>query len=402
MKSAVIKSLALSGLLATTSYGLSLYDEAPPIGIPESYAMRYSAHISAGYDTNLNNTTSAGREGSGFVRYGVSASTADYESVTKKTLNANLGGTLYSKDANETDERRFSDISLAATLSHAFSAGSQYTGNLSLTYKPEPDYSNGISAANTQGDCLTWNVSSAYSRMIDCRWSWTANVSYNGNVYTDSRYEKDDRNYLSGGFSLNLRKDSRTTYGLNTTWRKEMRSEGFDSDSCFVNLSLSHSISPTDSFSLSAGTQAKLIDDCTDIYPTLNFTYRRLLTQGLSANAYVAYSNENIDTYIRANNINYLSSETWRVGMNLSYCYTPKVSFSGGLSLLYSDYSKGTNGAASYDRMTWSLNMGMSYRFTEKLSGNLSCTYSRGDNGDACYMEKYNRIVTSAGLSYSF
>lgn len=402
MKSSVFKALALSGLLSVSAYGLSLYDAAPPIGLPESHAMRYGVYMSAGYDSNLNNTENADREDGGFVRYGVTASYADYETVTKKTFNARLGGQLYNKTANGTDERNFSDISVSATLSHAFSAGSQYTANFSLSYTPNPDYSNGISSANTQGDCLTWNISSSYSRMIDCRWSWSANVSYNGNVYTDSRYEQDDRTYLSGGLSLNLRKDARTTYGLNVTWRQEDRSEGYDSDSMFTNVSISHAISPTDSMSLSVGSQAKFIDGDNKLYPTLNFSYRRQMTKGVSASAYVSYSNENVDTYSRWGGTNYLSDETWRVGVNATYAYTPKVSFNAGSSLIFSQYSKGTNGARDYDRHTWSVSAGMTYRFTEQLSGNINYTYTYGDPGIISPIDHYNRDVISAGLSYSF
>ncbi len=402
MKSTVLKSLALSGLLAASSQGFSLYDTAPPIGIPESHAMQYGAYMSAGYDSNLNNTSNADREDGGFVKYGLTANYADYESASKKRLSARLGGQLYNKTANGTDQRNFSDMSISGSLSHAFSAGSSYTGSMSLTYTPNPDYSNGISSANTQGDCFSWNLSSAYSRMIDCRWSWTANVSYNGNIYTDSQYEQDDRNYLSAGLSLNLRQTTRTTYGLNMTWRNEGRSEGYDSDSFFTNLSISHSLSPTDSFSLSVGTQTKWVEGDTNLYPTLDFSYRRVLTQGLSAKAYVRYSNENIDTYVRVGNVNYRSNETWRAGFNVGYVFTPTVSFNGGASVLAANYSKGTNGGADRDDVTWTLTAGMTYRFTSSLSANLTYTYTRGDINNYADTGHYNRDVISAGLNYTF
>lgn len=134
MKSTIFKALALSGLLSVSAFGLSLYDAAPPIGLPESHAMKYGVYMNAGYDSNLNNESNGDREDGGFVRYGVTASYADYETVTKKTFTARLGAQLYNKTANGTDQRNFSDISVSATLSHAFSAGSQYTGNFSLTY----------------------------------------------------------------------------------------------------------------------------------------------------------------------------------------------------------------------------------------------------------------------------
>lgn len=400
MNSRILKAIALSGLFAGVSQGLSLYDAAPAIGLPQSHAARYGVYVSAGYDDNLNNS-SDNKEDGGYVRYGVSATFADNESATKKSFNARLGGQVYNKTANGTDERNFSDISFNGTLSHAFSAGSQYVGNVSFSYTPEPDYSNGISAANNQGDCMTWYIGNSYSQMIDCRWSWTANVSYNGNIYTDSDYEYDDRTYLSGGLSLSLRNDARTTYSLNTNVRHEMRNEGYDSDSWFTNLSLSHALSPTDSLSLALGVQTKFIDGNADLYPTLDFSYRRVLTEGLSARAYVRFSNENIDTYVRYGSTNYLSNETWRFGTSLTYVLTPVVSFDVDASVLSSAYSKGTNNAPDYDRSTWTVGVGMNYKFTTNLSGNIRYTYVHGDTGYRA-VDTYDRNTISAGLNYSF
>lgn len=402
MKSSILKSLALSGLLALSSQGFSFFDDAPAIGIPESHAMRYSVYMSAGYDSNINATNRANREDGGFVKYGVTAKYADFESATKKTLDARLGGQLYNKTANGTDDRNFSDISVRGTVSHAFSAGSQYAGSFSVTYTPEPDYSSGYSSIDNQGDCLTWHIGNSYSRMIDCRWSWTANVDYSGNVYSEGYYEHDDREYLNAGLSLNLRADSRTTYGLNGTWRREMREQGFNSTSWFANLSIAHSLSPTDSISFRVGTQVKVIDSNCDLYPTLSASYRRVLTEGLSANAYVSFSNENIDTFIRQGSRNYLSNEAWRAGVNLSYAYTPTVTFSLGAAMLYSDYSKGTNGAPDYDRERFSITAGMSYRITTNLTGSLTYSYTYCDNGEISVIDHYNRDVISAGLNYSF
>ncbi|MBE6416914.1 MAG: hypothetical protein E7033_00430 [Akkermansiaceae bacterium] len=399
MKSTVLKALVLSGILSVTAHGLSLYDSAPPIGLPDSHAVRFGAYVNAGYDSNLNNSARNEEDG-GFVRYGLTASYADYESATKVSYNARLGGQLYDKDAYGTDKRDFSDISLSGHLSHAFGPDSQYVASASLSYCPEPDYSNGISAPLGQGDCLTWHISNAYSRMIDCRWSWTANVSYNGNVYTDSRYEVDDRTYLSGGLSLNYRYDTRTTYALNTTWRHEDRSEGFDSDSWFTNLSVAHSLSPTDSLRLAVGVQAKFIDGETNLYPTVDFSYRRVLTEGLSARAYVRFSNENLDTYYHYNSANYRSNETWRAGVGLSYVLSPVVSFSADLAMISSSYSDGTKGLRDYDRTTWSAGVGMNYKFTKTLSGNIRYTHTLGDTYGG--YDEYDRDVISAGLSYSF
>lgn len=401
MKSAIVKALFLSGVLAAPSMALTLYDTAPAIGLPESYAVRYGVYMSAGYDDNLNNSKD-NREGGGFIRYGVTASYADNESVTKRSYSAQLGGQLYNKTANGTDQRNFSDISVTARLSHAFSSMSQYSGSFTLRYSPEPDYANGISAANTQGDCLNWNLSNSYSQTIDCRWSWTANFGYSGNVYTDSDYEVDDRTYFTAGLSLNYRQSARTTYSVSTTWRQESRSEGLDSNSLYTNLSISHALSPIASVSLSLGSQCKFIDGETNVYPNIRFGYNRQLTKGVSMRAYLSLDNENVDTYNRYSKSNYLSDMTWRLGVDCSYQFTPRMSFNLGTSLFDASYSDGTNGAEDTGRTTWTAFAGVSYKFTETLSGNLRYNYTYSDSEANHGVDDYYRNVVSAGLSYSF
>lgn len=394
MKSSVLKALALAAVGAPASYALSLYDTAPPIGLPESHAVKYSANLSAGYDDNLN-SSSTDREGGGFVRFGVGASYADFESVTNLSYNAHIGGTFYDKKANGTEEQLFSDMSFSASMSHSFTPGSTYSLSASVSYKPEPDYANGISASRSQGDCLNWSVSNAYSQAIDARWSWTVNASYSGNIYSNSYYTNDDREYLSTGASLSYKYSPLTSYSLSTSYRFDFRRVGIDSENLYLNASMNSSLSPVSSMSISLGTQTKFIDGLSNVYPNVRLGYNRTLTEGLSMSAYASYDNENVDTY--AGSGNYLSNATWRVGVNSTYRLTPIVSFNFGLSLIDANYEKGTNGLGNSDRMTWSATAGMTYMFTQTLSGNISYTYTKQTGN-----YEYYRNVVSAGLGYSF
>lgn len=396
MKSSIFYALAFAGLMAPAAYGMSLYDTAPPIGLPESHAVRYSANLSLGWDDNLN-SSKYNRESGGYVSFGVGASWADYESITKISYSANVGGTLYNEKANDTDQQLFSNISLSASLSHSFSAGRSCSLSLSLSYSPEPDYANGISAARTQGECLNWSLSTSYSQSIDSRWSWSANTGYSGNIYTTGEFEIDDRQYLSGGLSLSYRYSNRTSYSLSTSGRYEMRTFGLDSESLFLTASMNHSLSPVSSMSISSGAQAKFIDGQTDYYPNIRFGYNRSLSDGLSMNSYLSLDNENVSTYNHRGN--YLSDLTWRLGADMSYRFTHRVSFTFGASLLDSSYSKGTNGLGDNDRTTWTASVGMSYMFTSKLSGNINYTYTHASGS---YNYGYYRNNVSAGVSYSF
>ncbi len=395
MKSLILKSLALGGVLSPAAFALSLYDTAPPIGLPESYAIRYNANLSAGYDDNLN-SSSDNKKGGGFVRFGFGGSASDQESVTRMHYTFRVGGKLYDENAYGTNQQFFSESSLSASLSHSFGAGSVYTAAFSLSYTPEPDYANGISAAASQGECLNWNLSNSYSRAIDSRWSWSANLGYSGNIYTQSEYKHDDRQYLTGGMSLNYRHSTLTSYNLSASGSYDFRDAGYNSQNINLTAGVNHSLSPVSSVNASLGTQVKFIDGDVNLYPTVRMGYNRKLTEGLSVSSYLSLYNENVNTY-RQGGGNYLSDLALRVGANMTYVLTPTVSFNFGLSLLSSQYSDG-EGMQDSSETTWTVTAGMSYRLTERITSNVSYTFTDA-NEDA---GSYQRNVVSAGLNYAF
>ncbi len=395
MKSSIVKVLVLSGLLSPVAFSLSLYDMAPPVGLPESYDVRYNAHIGMGYDDNLN-STHRNPDGGAFVNFGVGASYSDQESADRISYSVNLGGRLYDDRANDSDQEFFTESSLKFALTHAFGAGSSFSTNLSLSYRPEPDYSNGISAARAQGECFNWYMNNAYTRAIDTRWSWTANLAYSGNLYTDSAYYVDDRQYLSGGLSFAYRASTLTTYNITTSASYDFRDYGNDSQNIYVTGGVNHALSPIASVYASAGVQVKFVDGETNLYPTIRVGYRRKLTEGLSTVAYVSLKNENVNTHRFG--ADYLSDLAWRVGAQLNYQLSHRVSFSGGAALLSSNYTKGRGALNDATETTWTCNIGMNYRITEQLTSHLSYNFTDANEsaGD------YTRNVVSAGVSYEF
>ncbi len=399
MKSLYIKALALSGLLSPAAFGLSLYDTAPPIGLPESYAVRYSASVNFGYDDNLN-SSSRNKEGGAFAGFNLGASYSDQDSITRMGYNLSLGGRIYSDEAANTNQNLFSESSLRASLSHSFGAGSVYSAHLSLSYKPEPDYGNGISASRARGECLNWAFNNSYSRSIDSRWSWNVNASYSGNIYSQSEYQTDNREYLSGGAGLVYRASTLTSYNLSVSGSYDFRDYGYNSQNIHTTLGISHALTPVSSMSASVGAQLKFIDGETNLYPTLRLGYNRRLSEGLSVSSYVSFYNENVDTYrgtYRGRSVNYLSDMACRVGADMNYVLSPKVSFQFGASLLSSRYSKG-QGIGDTNETTWTAHVGMSYRLSERVSTSLRYNYT--DANKAAW--DYTRNVVTASCSYAF
>lgn len=378
----------------------SLYDAAPMIGLLESKAITYSASANIGYDTNPCGYASGKEKGHTYVNGSVSVSAADIESVNKLVYNANLGATYYFGAVDSSGREWYSDCSASARFSHAFSARSRYSASMSLSYQPEADYANGISAARRQGDVLTWSFNNSYKEAIDKRWSWSVNVEASGVSYSESEYGYDDRNYLSGGLSLHYRESALMTYVLSTSYQYEWRDKGYNSESVFMNAGFDRSLDPFSSISVCFGVQLKMVEEDSFVNPTVNIAYNRRMSEGLSMRFFVSYKNENVDTYRRG--LNYYSNPTWRMGLSGVYRLSPDVAFNFGVSYMNSTYEKGEIGLVDETRTSWNPYVGMDYTLSKHTIANVTLRYYYSENDYKKGGYHYDRWNVSAGVRYTF
>ncbi len=403
MRSMFLKALCLSALLAGGGWALSLYDTAPAIGLPVSQAVKYSLTARVGYNDNINSDYQ-GKQRSVYTGANLGASYADYESSTKAHYNASLGATYYFKRAYSSNQKWFSDTRVSGGLTHSFS--DRCTNNLqaSLSYQPEPDYSNGMSASRAQGDCFNWSLNDSITRSIDSRWNWSLNASYTGNFYTKKVYEYDDRQYIHGGARLSVRTSELVSYSLNLSYRKDLKKSGYgyNSDNFYATLGTNRSLTPYSSMSLDMGVQQKYIHSEKIWTPTLRAGYNRKVMEGFSLNFYASLDNENVDTYRGALG-NYLSDPTWRVGFNGSYTWSPDLSLTFGCSYYSSNYKRGEGRLEDSNSYTFNPTIGTSFRITDSLRGNLHYTYTLS-NSTYSYgrNHKYYRNNVTFSTTYTF
>lgn len=400
---------ALFMCAAANSYALSLYEMAPAIGLPESHVAKYHTSVRYGYDTNVRGQNGRNKSGSSYVNAGLGGSYSDFESIDKISYNAHLGATYYLQSRGYGAREKWrADSSLSGTFSHAFSAMSRYNANLSLSYRPEPEYSNGISSQGRTGDCFTWNFNNSYNEAIDSRWSWNINGGYSGTKYSSSGMKKthswnDNREYITASAGLSYRESDLTSYTLSFSGRDELRSYGENSTSYTASLGYNRSLTPTSSMHVTGGVQCKIMDGDQQFSPTFSAGYNRTVTEGLSVRTYTHFSNENIDSY-RGAGRNYKNVYTWRTGIGGSYRFTPDVSFNFDASYMNTTSTGSTNHSLpSEKRNSYRLSTGMSYVFTEHLTGNINVNYAMYENGKTYGKNSsYDRIDVSTGFSYSF
>lgn len=383
---------------------LSLYETAPMVGFAESHSAEYFASVNLGYDTNPQGSTQKTQQkGRAYVNAAVSATYAEAESVNQLTYIARLGGTRYlgSAPARSTSRKYYGDCSADVSLTHAFSSMSRYTGRLHVSYMPEPGYDNGFSSAGMMGDTLSWSFDNTYSQAFDMRWSWNVGCNVSGTHYTEKTYVYDDRQYYSLSAGLNYRASDRLTYFSSISHRWEERTHGESSRSAFASVGFQYALDPVSSMSLSVGAQCKSMDGDTTYNPTLNVGYRRRVSDGLSLNSYISYSDENINNYNRSTGSSYRSCGSWRAGAYGTYVLSPDVSFVFGAQLMQTNYRKNTGGGRDSERFSVKPSLVMNYNFTAKLQGSIGAeytyyTYKSGDEAE------YDRWRVWTGLTYRF
>lgn len=404
MKSFFLKSLVAAGCVATSASAISLYESAPMVGFAESHSAKYFASVKFGYDTNPQGTTVKSAKKAGcYVNAAVSSTFAEVESVDRLSYEVRMGATRYLGNAVEGGGRKYyGDCAADVSYSHAFSSMSRYTGRLHVSYMPEPGYDNGFSSAGMMGDTLSWSFDNTYSQAIDMRWSWNAGFNVSGTHYSESSYRYDDRQYYSCSLGLNYRASDRLTYTSSLTYRWEERTHGAASRSAFASVGLQYALDPVSTLSASVGAQCKIMEGKVTANPTLNLGYRRRVTDGLSLNSYVSYSDENVNNYNSVARSSYRSCGSWRAGMYGTYVLSPDVSFVFGVQSLYTQYSKGTANMQDAERVTLKPSVTMNYNFTPKLQGSVGVEYtyymySRSDEDSM-----YNRWRVWTGIAYRF
>ncbi len=397
MKLSLCALVLLVGTVGTVAQAFSLYDTAPAIGLAQNASLKYTASITTGYDSNVNGLSQQG-DGSMYVRFGLGASQSENDSMTRITWSARVGGSLYNKNADGTDDNTFADVNLACTINHTIDE--QSSNNLALRFSitPDLDYSNGISSANREGDSMNWSVSDSYSRKLDGKKSLSFNLGYSGNIYLSDVYNVDDREYMSVGSSLSYKESNLRSYSLNASGQFDFRRFGLDSQNIYLTGSMQQTLSDVSSMGLEAGGQVKFIEGTVKLYPTFRASYRRTVAKGLSFSAYAALDNENVDTYRYSFGGNYLSDMTWRIGGTLSKQLNTRMSLNGGYSIIISQYSDNDLGRADSDEITYNANLGLSYTINSSTSCsiNYSYTIANEDAGD------YARNTISGSLNYSF
>lgn len=401
MKSYFYRSLFICAACATVGGAYSLYDAAPVVGLPESYNIEYTAQFRVGYDSNVN-WSSHDEDASPYVNASIGARYADMESVNKLTYNVRLGLTHYVglDDDSSLAETR-GDCMLNAGVVHAFDSANTLSSSLNATYSPRPDYADGYSPVYCQGDMLSLSQVNVYSHALDSRWSLNGSLAFRMISYSEAIEQSDDRYYFDAGVGASYRESSIMTYKVNLSYSRELRRKGLDSDRYIATVGFQRALDPFSSCGADVGVAARAYSQKTVWSPSVNVSYRRKLTEGLNAQVFASYADENAGSY--AGDQSYLKNNTFRFGSRVSYILSPDVTYSFGVAYIMTERSSATAGGRDYSCDSYEIDAGIDYGFTRQLRGSIKVSYSDLSREYKGLSENSaNRWNVSTGVTYSF
>lgn len=403
MKSLFYLSLVAAGLFAVQANAQSLYTLAGPVGLEESLPLKWTFNVAGGYDDNVN-ASNHNQQESAFISTDIGASLANYDSVTQYSFNAKIGGIFYLKDLEGDTNESLSNSTLSAHLSHSFDKTLRYSGNVSLAWQPEPNYSNGIANSRRNGDYIYAYVSSSLSKAWTTRYSTTVGASFSMIDYQEDTAEIDNRTYVGLNLSNRYKWTERLAVSLNWNGSFCNREYGNNEISNFVLAGVEYAVAQNTSATLRVGPQFKHVEGYgTKTYPSAEFGLNHRLSDRFMLGMFVRYSNEATSTYVSRGS-NYYSNETWRVGVNSTLSLTHRVSLNCGINMISSDYSRPSSAYSSdTTTLTFNATAGIKMLLTNALALTAQYSYTNGSYSGYGYpMPDYNRNVFSFGLNYSF
>lgn len=382
------KSIFASVLPCAAASAQGLYSIAPNDDEADSsLPLTYIVGASVGFDNNptplFNN---GGNDGASYVSGFVQANWTNVSPQTTWDAFVRLGVRYYfdDLDGDNVDQESY-DSRVGVNFTHRFSERLRFSSRNFLAYESEPDFDFGFAGDRRSGDYFRYSTENSVGYRWSDRLGTQTGVNFSGVIYDDI----DDSDYTSVTFRHDFRYRVSPATVVTAGYRFGIvNSDGAgrsDNTSHYVVGGVEHKISPVSAVVLRAGVQVTEPDGRSSrTRPFFEGTLRTRLTEQLSTNVFVRYSNEGYSRgFVDGDGVQHRfeQSQTLRVGGKATYVLNPRLSVFSGLNYIFTDYEdleEDVSGAAAEegDEGILNLNAGFSYQMTDNLYFTGSYNYS--------------------------
>lgn len=403
-KSIFASILPCAAVSAQGLYSIAPNDDEADSSLP----LTYIVGASVGYDNNPTPLFNGGDNDG--AAYGSVFAQANFTSVSPQTtwdFFARIGARFYFSaiDGNDINSTNY-DARVGVNFTHRFSERLRFSSRNFVAYETEPDFDFGLVGGQREGQYFRYSSENSVGYRWSDRLATQTGVNFSGVIYDELADSDFTRIGLRHDFRYRLSPATVVTAGYR--YAVVDADNGGESDSHFFLGGIEHRISPVSAIVLRAGAQINNPDNGDSrTRPFVEASLRSQLTQQLSLNSFVRYSNEAYNRGLTdggtpPQQFLFEQSQTLRVGARFNYSLNPRVSLFGGVSYIFTDYEDIVTpvGGDEGNESILNLSVGGSYRLTDNLyltgSYNFTTAFSDFDG------REYDRNRVQVGIQATF
>ncbi|MFU8893354.1 MAG: outer membrane beta-barrel protein [Luteolibacter sp.] len=376
----------------------------------ESVPIKWTVGTSLIYDDNVRagQVGATGKDDSLALNPYVGAS---WINVTPQTTIDVFGrlGMIYYLDAPTGMDDEFAQSRLGVNVTHRFSERLRWVSRNFISYELEPDYAYGFANSRESAETLYWTTSQSLGFRWTERFATYTGISLTEVDTADSR--NNDR--FTVGFSNQFRYQIYPqTVGTLDYRYNDVTGRGVARDSTehFVLLGVEHRFTPNSIGFVRAGFQHRDVSSGSDhTQPSMELGLTTRLNEQLRVRVFSRYSmeyNDTVRTTGTGDLVEYDRRDTFRLGFDVDYTLSPKLSLNSSVSYINTGYADGVAISppgpppGSADEELIQLTLGLAYRFTDNLLGSVGYTYT--DSSSDLQGRDYERTRVSLGIQAEF
>lgn len=363
----------------------------------ESQPLTFLLGASGGYDRLNYKSSDAGLQDidSYFIQGTVGALYSDADARTPWSIGADFGVLNYLDDT-EGAEDTYYNARLAANIAHQASKRLRLANNFYLTYEVEPDYAVGASTALRNGQYFYGYENFAVSYAWSERFSTTTSYTLDGIKYEEDEigsYEDRLSHVIAQQFSYSLNRTTKLVgeYRYRIT---NYDSAPNDYTSHYALVGIDQAWSERTSGSLRAGAEFYESDRVSETGPYFEVGLDHAASKKTNIHFYGSIGFDGAELG------DYDSRYAYRTGLTATHRVTDRLSLSGGLHYVHSDYQGNGDTTEDVTEDQIHASAGLAYRLWNNVSMDAQYSYTLLNSDDE--LREYDRNRVSLGLSAQF
>jgi len=367
-------------MLSTLSQGQSLFAENPSEDVTTPLPLKFTATAGIGYDDTFTSTSTAAAVSSAYINAALGADYVNYTPKTSWKLGAEVSANKYLKSSSGNNGVYYNGR-LNLSLNHRLTERTRYVQNSYVSYGIEPDYSFSFTPNRAPTEHLFYSTDHAIGHRWTARLATYTGFRVTGVDYHGSGNDKSN-NRRTFAFYNNFRYATgpNTTMTANLSYGKtEASGSAGDSTDITGSIGIEHKLSRNSYVNAQIGATHRDVTGGRDNYytPFVSVSYNAALNNKARLKTYARYGVENYGTSFGSSTFD--TNQSVRVGAELNYAVSPRLSLRGGINYVSYNYSDGRNaGGAIADQDQSLINpyVGFTYMINEQTHINGSYHYN--------------------------